>query len=117
MRLLWASCRNARERRETYVWPCAHAPCQGSPAAAQTQVAVWHLRACVVCSPRLLYPTRFDVAPPCSADTPSKPVDQPMWTLDAGPCASGVGLAAPPCHQGWHDQDGYESASHHQQAV
>src|SRR2546425_10755394 len=110
MRLWWASGRNARERRETDVWPCVHVPCQGSLAAAQPQAAVWHLRACGVCSPRLLYPTRFDAAPPCRADAPSEPGDQPMETLDAGPCASVVGMAAPPGHQGWHDQGYDESA-------
>src|SRR4029434_7173640 len=45
-------------------------PWQGSPATAQTQVAVWHLWACLVCVPRLLYPTRFCTASLSTADAP-----------------------------------------------
>ena len=49
--------------------------------------------------------TRPDVAPHHSppADTPPAPVAAHMGTLDAGPCASVMGVAAPRCHQGWRD--------------
>src|SRR6266511_2559620 len=62
--------RRGVERRENDVWPCVHVLQQRSRTAAPTRVAVRHLRACVVCPPGLLHPTRCCTATPWGADAP-----------------------------------------------